>query len=46
MPLDFGQMFHDYAEKNKKKFINLLENIRDIKILYPQITQIIPTIKD
>ena len=34
------------SERNKKKFINLLENIRDIKILYPQITQIIPTIKD
>jgi dynein heavy chain len=33
-------------EKNKKAFISLLENIRDMKCLYPVINQIIPTILD
>lgn len=34
------------TEKNRNMFINLLENIRDMKCLNPMIIQIIPTIKD
>ena len=33
-------------EEDKKKFFDLLENIRDMDLLYPKIVELIPSIKD